>query len=107
MTFPDTRTNKKQSDTATLGGADSENCRKDRKAVTGIVAQEQATGLCTQQQTKWSRYKERKADALALRADERRDKLRKASGRSKYPLIRRYLNGETCMEPSMYPYANP
>ena len=26
-------------------------------------------------------------DALALRADEGRDKLRKASGRSKYPLI--------------------
>ena len=39
--------------------------------------------------------KERRADALALRADERRDKLRKASGRSKYPMIRRYLNGET------------
>ena len=36
-------------------------------------------------------------DALALRADERRDKLRKATGRSKYPLIRRYLNGETHM----------
>ena len=36
-------------------------------------------------------------DALALRADERRDKLRKASGRGKYPLIRRYLNGETCL----------
>ena len=36
-------------------------------------------------------------DALALRADERRDKLRKAAGRSKYPLIRRYLNGETYM----------
>ena len=33
--------------------------------------------------------KERRVDALALRADERRDKLRKASGRSKYPLIRR------------------
>ena len=32
---------------------------------------------------------------MALRADERRDKLRKATGRSKYPLIRRYLNGET------------
>ena len=32
---------------------------------------------------------------MALRADERRDKLRKASGRSKYPMIRRYLNGET------------
>ena len=41
--------------------------------------------------------KERRVDALALRADERRDKLRKATGRSKYPLIRRYLNGETCM----------
>ena len=38
---------------------------------------------------------ERRVDALALRADERRDKLRKASGRSKYPTIRRYLNGET------------
>ena len=32
---------------------------------------------------------------MALRADERRDKLRKAAGRSKYPEIRRYLNGET------------
>ena len=41
--------------------------------------------------------KERMVDALALRADERRDKLRKAAGRSKYPLIRRYLNGETHM----------
>ena len=35
---------------------------------------------------------------VALRADERRDKLRKASGRSKYPLIRRCLNGETRLE---------
>ena len=43
----------------------------------------------------WLSYKERRVDALALSADERRDKLRKASGRSKYPLIRRYLNGET------------
>ena len=42
-----------------------------------------------------SRYKERRVDALALRADERRDKLRKAAVRSKYPLTRRYLNGET------------
>ena len=39
--------------------------------------------------------KERRADALALRADERRDKLRKAGGRSKYPLIHGSLNGET------------
>ena len=34
---------------------------------------------------------------MALRADERRDKLRKAAGRGKYPVIRRYLNGETRM----------
>ena len=38
---------------------------------------------------------ERRADALALRAEERRDKLRKAAVRSKYPSTRRYLNGET------------
>ena len=31
-----------------------------------------------------SSEEERRVDALALRADERRDKLRKASGRSKY-----------------------
>ena len=34
---------------------------------------------------------------MALRAEERRDKLRKAAGRSKYPWIRRSLNGETYM----------
>ena len=45
----------------------------------------------------WLSEQERRVDALALRADERRDKLRKASGRSKYPLIRRSLNGETHM----------
>ena len=43
----------------------------------------------------WLSYKERRVDALALRADERRDKLRKASGSGKYTLIRRSLNGET------------
>ena len=42
--------------------------------------------------------KERREDALALGAEERRDKLRKAAGRSKYPEIRGYLNGETHME---------
>ena len=39
--------------------------------------------------------KEHKENALALGADERRGKLRKASGRRKQPSIRRYLNGET------------
>ena len=42
--------------------------------------------------------KEHRADALALRAEERRDKLRKAAGRSKYPLIHGFLNGETHMD---------
>ncbi len=32
---------------------------------------------------------------MALGAEERRDKLRKAAGRGKYPRIRRYLNGAT------------
>ena len=40
-------------------------------------------------------YVGRRADALALRAEERRDKLRKAAGRGKYLKIRRYLNGAT------------
>ena len=44
-----------------------------------------------------SSEEERRVDALALRADERRDKLRKVTGRSKYPLIRECLNGETHM----------
>ena len=34
-------------------------------------------------------------DALALRDDEGRGKLRKAAGRCKQPLIRRCPNGET------------
>ena len=42
--------------------------------------------------------KERREDALALGAEERRDKLRKAAGRSTYPAIRGCLNGETHME---------
>ena len=44
---------------------------------------------------KRSSEKEHRADALALRAEERRDKLRKAAVRSKYSVIRRYLNGAT------------
>ncbi len=37
----------------------------------------------------------RKVDALALRAEERRDKLRKATGSRKQAGIRGYLNGGT------------
>ncbi|EFE90749.1 hypothetical protein GCWU000341_02533, partial [Oribacterium sp. oral taxon 078 str. F0262] len=39
--------------------------------------------------------KEHRVNAQALRAEERRDKLRKAAGIGKYEVIRRYLNGET------------
>ena len=46
----------------------------------------------------WLSEQEHKVDALALRAEERRDQLRIATGRSKYPLIRGYLNGETHMD---------
>ena len=35
---------------------------------------------------------------MALRAEERRDKLRKAAARSKYPTTRRCLNGETRLD---------
>ena len=34
-------------------------------------------------------------EALALGAEEGRDKLRKATGRGTYPTSRRYPNGET------------
>jgi len=37
-------------------------------------------------------------DALALTADEGRGKLRKAAGRCKLPMIRRYPNGATRLE---------
>ena len=39
--------------------------------------------------------KEHRANALAPGAEEGRDKLRKAAGRSTYPTIRRSPNGET------------
>ena len=54
-------------------------------------------GGCYEAPDHWLSEEERRVDALALRAEERRDKLRKAAGRSKYPLIRRCLNGETHM----------
>ena len=41
---------------------------------------------------------------MALRAEERRDKLRKAAVRSKYPMTRRYLNGETPLSKPQSPY---
>ena len=43
-------------------------------------------------------YKERRVNAQAPRAEEGRDKLRKAMGRSKYPFNHRYPNEETQLE---------
>ena len=43
----------------------------------------------------WSSEEEHRADALALGAEEGRDKLRKAAVRSKYPLTRRSPNEGT------------
>jgi hypothetical protein len=51
-----------------------------------------------------SREEEHRADALAPGADEGRDKLRKAAGRSTYPVIRGCPNGETCMRSPHAPY---
>ena len=44
---------------------------------------------------KRSSYEEHTEDALVHGAEEGRDKLRKAAGRSKYPEIRRYPNEGT------------
>ena len=44
-------------------------------------------------------------DALAIGGEEGRDKLRKAAGRSKYPLIRGCPNGATqCVEGALPTY---
>ena len=45
----------------------------------------------------WLSRKEHKADALALGAEEGRDKMRKATVRSKYPSTRRCPNEGTHM----------
>ena len=63
----------------------------EHKYSEGIFVWETIRKDCIQ----WLSEEEHRADALALRADERRDKLRKAAGSGKYTVIRRYLNGET------------
>jgi len=45
-------------------------------------------------------------DALAYSGDEGRGKLRKATGRGKHPLIRRWPNGVTRRERSRHPCLN-
>ena len=53
-----------------------------------------------------SSYEERKVDALALGAEEGRDKLRKATGSCKWAEIRRYPNGGTHLLKGRYYYMN-
>ena len=59
--------------------------------------QKRTVSLHTRCRDERSSEEEHRADALALGAEERRDKLRKAAERSKYPETRRCLNGETHM----------
>ena len=42
------------------------------------------------------------ADALAYQGEEGRDKLRKATGRSTHPVIRRWPNGVTRPAPNIF-----
>ena len=76
-----------------------ERWRKEKQATNKNQGKTQETRSVTLYgQKRWSSKKGRREDALALRAEERRDKLRKAAGRSKYPESRGFLNGETHME---------
>jgi hypothetical protein len=47
-----------------------------------------------------------RVDALAQEGEEGRGQLRKASGRSKLPVIRGYPNGETQSQQWLYPSVN-
>ena len=67
-------------------GKDNENQRRNERKAAGPHARGRRPG---------SSWKGRGADALALGADERRDKLRKAAGSGTCAKIRRFLNGET------------
>ena len=67
-------------------GKDNENQRRNEREAAGPHARGRRPG---------SSWKGRGADALALGADERRDKLRKAAGSGTCAKIRRFLNGET------------
>ena len=70
-----------------------------RGAERTMVREHRSTSKATQYEraatSERSSEEEHKADALALGADEGRDKLRKAAVRSKYPLTRRCPNEGT------------
>ena len=66
---------------------------KNQKIFTESEKQQRRPTLNASVGESWLSNKGHKADALALGAEEGRDKLRKAAVRSKYPLTRRYPNG--------------
>ena len=68
---------------------------RDHIEIGSCYKQQKSSCNATHERRKKLSKEERRVDALALRAEERRDKLRKAAVRSKYPMTRRYLNGET------------
>ena len=74
-TFKLIRSSKRTPVEATLGGNREEAFSKEKERTLTD------RWICRTRSSK----KERRVDALALRAEERRDKLRKATGRSKYP----------------------
>ena len=86
--------------TIAMHGEAMQACRQQRYAARqGRKKSEDSSGQVKQEG--------HRADALALRADERRDKLRKAAGRGTYPSIRGCLNGGTHIgRGPMYLYAN-
>ena len=74
--------------------ADVEAVRKERMHRTRTkVSAKRIREETTPRRHEWSSYKGRRANALASGAEERRGKLRKATGSRKQASIRRYLNG--------------
>ena len=65
---------------------------------TTISKKESSFETHKEENERWSSYKERKGNALALGAEEGRSKHRNATGSSQHALIRRYPNGGTQLE---------
>ena len=82
---------------SSISTSEKQTSKKEAGMHAGKHAGRREQERCNAMQQERPSKKGRRADALALRADERRDKLRKAAGRGKCPVIRRCLNGETRM----------
>ena len=82
---------KETAENARRGFSEAKRAYEGTKASEGKAATKQARGFASRR----SSEKEHKVNALALGAEEGRDKLRKAACRSKYPIKRRSPNGAT------------